>query len=157
MPRRPAKEYAQERRDQEVSARTKLKGAIPEELFTGRLADGDKTFSISAKIMMAAAECINSLKAARPSRPKGTRVLVSPSRDPHVAMLRQAMVRCVQTAEQKAHGAGGVDGELKEVVETGYDLLVDLNDMLQQGSKTGKQRTKWAQEQEAWGKGFYLQ
>ncbi|RMZ76100.1 hypothetical protein DV737_g4963, partial [Chaetothyriales sp. CBS 132003] len=154
MPRKSAEEYAQERRDQEVSARIELKGVIPEELFTGKLADGDKTFSISAKIMIAATELINSLKKARP---KGARTSAPPPRDPRVAMLHQAMVRCIQTAEQKAQEADDVDGELKDVVETGYDLLVDLNDMLQQGSMTDKQRTKWAQEQEAWGKGFYLQ
>ncbi|RMZ78389.1 hypothetical protein DV738_g3892, partial [Chaetothyriales sp. CBS 135597] len=133
MRRKPAKEYAQERRDQEVNARIELRRAIPEELFTGNLADGDKTYSISAKIMMAATQCIHSLKTAKPSgsRPK--------------------------TAEQKMRDTDGVNAGLVEVIERGYDLLVDLNDMLQQAGMTEEQRTKWLYEQEAWAKRFYLQ
>ncbi|RMD40347.1 hypothetical protein DV735_g4773, partial [Chaetothyriales sp. CBS 134920] len=157
MRRKPAKEYAQERRDQEVNARVELRRAIPDELFTGNLADGDKTFSISAKIMMAATKCITSLKTAKPSRPKGTSIYVSPARDPCVAMLYQAMLRCAQTAEQRLRETDGVDANLMEVIERGYDILVDLNDMLQQGGMTEEQRSKWVQEQESWAKGFYLQ
>lgn len=67
-----------------------------------------------------------------------------------IRQLRQASRRLVQVAEGKADSEGGFSKELKQSIDQGSDLLIDLIKVIKQGAWTDEQKRKWEEEHAKW-------
>ena len=127
--------------DRDVQASIVLENLIPNDYFRGYLAKDNTTYSLTTRVMKGATKYINDIDSER--KRTGTyapvTTAISPPfiRDsPDIANLRQAAERCLAKAEEKMEEAVGLEGELKKVVQEGFEQIVAITDMLEQGGAT---------------------